>query len=94
MRRSTYGFCQGDRGAASQPQKLRRARDFGGAYVFTAHDELNYTLYIKKRKLWGGACDLNWPKYRDYRAAHADKCEPLNAEDLRYTGQWTSVFEK
>ena len=39
-------------------------------YVFTADDEKEYTGYIKKRKLWEGACDLNWPKYRNYRAEH------------------------
>ena len=43
-------------------------------YVFTADDEKEYTGYIKKRKLWEGACDLNWPKYRNYRAEHSE-CE-------------------
>ena len=39
------------------------------AYVFTAEDEKKYSGYIKKRKLWEGACNLNWAKYRKYRAA-------------------------
>ena len=53
--------------------------------MFTADDEKEYTGNIKKRKLWEGACDLNWPKYRAYRAAHPG-CERLDTQDLRYVG--------
>jgi hypothetical protein len=72
----------------------RRAKEEAAklVYVFTADDEKEYTGYIKKRKLWEGACDLNWPKYRAYRAAHPESA-PLDAKDLRYVGQWTGVFK-
>jgi hypothetical protein len=63
------------------------------AYVFTAEDEKKYSGYIKKRKLWEGACNLNWAKYRKYRAANPG-CERLNAVDLRYVGQWTGVLKE
>ena len=73
----------------------RRAKEEAAklVYVFTADDEKEYTGNIKKRKLWEGACDLNWPKYRNYRAEHSE-CEPLDAKDLRYVGQWTGVLKK
>ena len=73
----------------------RRAKEEAAklVYVFTADDEKEYTGYIKKRKLWEGACDLNWPKYRNYRAEHPG-CERLDTKDLRYVGQWTGVLKK
>ena len=71
----------------------RRQKRAKLVYVFTADDEKEYTGNIKKRKLWEGACDLNWPKYRNYRAEHSE-CEPLDAKDLRYVGQWTGVLKK
>jgi hypothetical protein len=55
---------------------------------FTAKDERGYTHWIKKRRLFEGACDLRWQEYFEFR--QANKCDQLTANDRRYAAQYAS----
>jgi len=55
---------------------------------FTAKDEAGYTRWIKKRRLFEGACDLRWQEYFEFR--QANKCDRLTVNDRRYVALYAS----
>ncbi len=58
------------------------------AKAFTAETERDMTNFIKKRRLFEGACNLPWADYFAFR--EANKCARLTVGDERYAGLYSS----
>jgi hypothetical protein len=79
--------------AEMQAKRQREHEEFLTTPI-DAKTEKKYTRLIKRFRLYGGACNLSWKMYFQFREEHADTVEPLTDKELAYAAQWTSYAVK